>query len=132
MKTKKKAQLFALAHDGFFDGDNSFYFPSYPIPYVDGMTLNDVKKGHLKLHEDEMRRDGASQGSIKAELECIKEDTIGLIKGAVVVDGKTIKAMSAIWESEPGNDSAVYGCNRSAKRVAWTMRKRVIGKRMSG
>lgn len=131
MKTKsKKVKLFAFVHDGTCDGDNTFYFPSYPIPYEQGMTLDQLKEGHLKAHADQMRSFGQAEKEIEAELGVLKEEEISEIKGAVVVEEAAVKAMNAIWNSDPGNDSAVYSCNRAAKNVAWSMAKHVIGKGM--
>ena len=121
--------LFAILHDGTFHGDSAFYFPGETIPFEVGMTLEAVKAAYIKGHVERLKKDGIPDEDLKGEIECVMED-LADVKGAVVVNEKVVTAMEAIWESDPGNDSAVYACNRASKRVAWTLKESHLGEEM--
>ena len=121
--------LFAILHDGTFHGDSAIYFPGDHVPFEAGMTLEAVKAAFMKSKVDQMKKLGVLDEDVKAEVENILEG-FSDIRGAVIVSGKVIEAMDAIWESDPGNDSAVYACNRASKRVAWTLRESHLGEEM--
>jgi hypothetical protein len=125
-----KTKLFAFVHDGTFHGDSIFYFPTHPIPYEAGMSLSQIKDGHLTAVAKVAIDLGCSPEAVRDDVQTAREEHLVEIKGAVIVDEKVAKAMKAIWESEPGNDSAVYSCNRACKRVAWTLRRLTIGRGM--
>jgi hypothetical protein len=110
-KSKLKAKLYVVPHDGTFDGDSCFYCPVRTFPYKQGMTLDDIKKLYFKLvTKDEKKNPFYEEKEFWEEAQAIK--------GAWVLDEKGMRACNAIWDSDPGNDSAVYACNRAAKRVA--------------
>jgi len=46
-------KLFAMVHDGTFDGDSAFYCPGSEVPFIDGMTLEDVRKAYATKLRDE-------------------------------------------------------------------------------
>lgn len=127
-----QSKLFALIHDGYFDGDSEFYFPDNAVPYSAGMTIGQLKEAYIVVLRERLKGFGYHQQEIDAEVQDVRECVFENIKGAVVVDEKVIKALKAIWESDPGSDSGVYGCNRSAKRVAWCLKQSFIGKEMEG
>jgi hypothetical protein len=124
-----KQKLFAIFHDGTFDGDSAFYCPDDSMPYS-GENLRDLKK---KFHEKKLKEDWpelskADKESRDSAMQDIKEDWP--IDGAWIVDTKTIKAIQAIWdEVDPGNDSATYACNRAAKAVANALAIKKLGKK---
>lgn len=126
----EEPKLFAILHDGHFSGDSSFYFPSYAIAYEAGTSLDTLKQRHLDLIKKQEEEYKSSENEIREQLEywggVLKEEVVG----AVIVDERAIKAMNAIWEADPGSDSATYTCNRAAKRVAWELKVFTIGKGM--
>lgn len=124
----QKRKLFALLHDGTFDGDSTFYFPDNPIPYSGEKTLAPLKKAHRVVVKARLL--GLGYTPEGADLEIEDDHDLKAVRGAVVVTEDVIKAMSAVWESNPGNDSAVYSCNRAAKRIAWSLKRSFIGKEM--
>ncbi len=123
-------KLFALVHDGTFDGDSLFYFPSHPVPYKAGMPLEEIKEGHFKVVADTMRKYGSTEKEIAIDMIDYREDHIEDIKGAIIVPESAVKAMDAVWKADPCNDSATYGCNRAAKHVGWELKLFTIGKGM--
>lgn len=38
------SKLFAIVHDGTFDGDSSFHCPGEEVPYKEGQSWSEVKK----------------------------------------------------------------------------------------
>ena len=105
---KKLEKLFVIPYGADkFEGDSAFYCPEPYFNYKEGMTLEDVRKEWVEM---------TAQGCGKSEREGI-ELTSKDIVGAWVVDQKTINASGAVWNSDPGNDSAVYHCNSAAKEV---------------
>ena len=78
-------------------GDSSFYAPG-------GLTLraSDTFDTLLDRYATE------AQGDISDDEQPI---------GFWIIDQRTKKAADAVWEADPGCDSATYACNRSAKAI---------------
>ncbi len=112
-------KLTAILHDGTFDGDSAFYCPDHTgnDKYKKGTTLNQLSKKFWKIMVKEL----------VSEEEDVQKDYP--VKGAWIVDEKGMKVISVIWESDPGNDSATYACNRAAKRVAQIVAIKCLGKK---
>lgn len=95
-------KLFAIAHDTTFDGDSGFYCPDPVVEYHEGMVLEDIRVAFvLAAGNDDFARETAQE-----------------MKGAWIVSEQGLRACRAVWEADPGNDSATYACNRAAKHVA--------------
>jgi len=105
---KKSKKLFVIPYGADkFEGDSGFYCPEPYFNYKVGMTLEDVRQAWVKHTAN-----GCGKEEL-AEIEVQSKD----IKGAWVVDQKGINASGAVWNSDPGNDGAVYRCNKTAKHV---------------
>ncbi len=111
----KQPKLFAILHDGTTEGDNQFSFPSKPLRYKKGMSVDDLVKSYLANEEDKEYAN-----------EMMEE-----VAGAVIVTPQTIKKMEMIWDVfDPGCDSAVYKCNNACKRLALQEAVKHLGKKM--
>jgi len=106
----KKEKLFAIVHDGTFEGDSNYQCPGEKIPYKDGQTWNEIKEAFLKQR---MKDEGYDDVA-----EFIEEFGYDKIAGAWVVTEKQFEMIELVWESDPGCDSAVYTCNYTAKCMA--------------
>jgi len=143
---KKTEKLWFCLHDGYLDGDSSYHCPpEYKLPYKEGMTLNDmieaVKKEGIKVgeyHTEEQIRQCLKECKIDKEPDMESDGGMfnyivhGGVKGAWILDKKGLDACEEIWEDDPHNDSAVYACNRAAKRIANKLCVKHIGKRPKG
>ena len=116
----KKQQLFVIPYgtDGF-EGDSGFYCPEPYFKYDKIVNLDDVRQAWINH---------TAKGCGKEERAEIEEDAKD-IKGAWVVDMKGIRAAGAIWETDPGCDSAVYRCNSASKHVAEEVCLMHVGKK---
>ena len=114
-------KLYAIVHDGTFDGDSLYYCPNCQVPYTKGMTIDNIRQAYLKQIEE------AEKGNpfTYSHDEWVNETN--KIRGAWILDSRGLAACEAVWDSEPGNDSATYNCNTSAKHVADSMCIRIIG-----
>jgi hypothetical protein len=111
----KKAQgkLVAICYgDDGFAGDSAFNVPPPEdelIVYKEGMKFVDVKKAWL-AHWRAQFGPECTKEDLRLELEMYGEPA-----GAWIVSKPALDAASLVWESDPGNDSAVYNCNHIAK-----------------
>lgn len=118
-----KTKLWAILHDGTFDGDSAFFCPDDKIAYKDGETLRDIKKRFLDFKRKELK----ATVEDKDELAEIAEDYDA--KGAWIVDNNTIKLLESIWDAaDPCDDSGTYITNRIAKRMACILSVKKFGK----
>ena len=109
--TSKSKKLVAVVHDSTGDGDSAYYCPNSQVPYKKGMTLQDIRKTYFdKMMEKEINNPFFCEQSAR-------EDADG-ISGAWILDERGERACSAVWNSNHGNDSETYACNRAAKAVA--------------
>lgn len=126
-----KKKLYAVFHDGTFDGDNAFYAPNGPeVPSAD-VTIAQIKKLHLEQERARMEKEaGNTEEDVQQSLKEIKTEDHPKVKGVWIIDERTKKAAEAIWDViDPGNDSSTYACNRAAKAVVDAQAIKRIGKR---
>lgn len=117
-------ELVALMHDGTFEGDSGFNVPGSEIPYKEGDTLKELtRRFYNKLAKEDGYEEDSEEG-----IEYAKEMT-GAVKGAWIVTKDQLDTISLVWESDPGNDSAVYMCNHTAKKMAHHLCVKHLGKK---
>lgn len=109
-------KLFAVVNDGTFDGDSAYYCPGNQIPYRQGMSLKQVVEIYRKMLE------AGDPGDPE-----FNEELVDGVTGAWVVDAKSLKILEIVWDSNPGNDSAVYNCNYIAKCIAARLAIKTLG-----
>jgi len=125
----KKTKLYAIFHDGSFDGDSGIYCPDDRLPY-NGENMRDLRKKFYekKLKEDWPNLARADKESRNAAMQDIKDQW--MIDGAWVVDANAVKAIQAIWDGiQPWGDHSSYICNRAAKVVANALAIKKLGKK---
>lgn len=124
-----KNKLFAIFHDGTFDGDNAFFCPDNRIPYH-GETMKALR---YKFHEMMLKEDWPELAKADDESRAVAEQQVRdewPIEGAWIVDQKTINVAQAIWDAiEPGGDHTTYACNRAAKAVVSQLAIKRLGKK---
>lgn len=124
-----KNKLFAIFHDGTFDGDSAFYCPDDRIPYH-GETMKELRK---QFHEKKLKEDWPELAKAVGESRKTAEEEVREtwpIEGAWIVDQKTINVAQAIWdEVDPHGDSTSYACNRAAKAVVNHLAIKRLGKK---
>jgi len=111
-KVNKNKELLAIVHDGTFEGDSNYYCPGSEVPYKNGQTWNEIKEAFLK---QKMKDDGWDSDDMAGFIEEFGYDKIA---GAWIVTKAQFEMIELVWESDPGNDSAVYACNYTAKCMA--------------
>jgi hypothetical protein len=95
----------AVFHDGTLDGDNAFYAPNDYVEYNGESFAALVDKFYAKkLEEDE-------------GLSCEEMKDMWDPKGAWIITVEQRDLINFVWESDPGNDGAVYMCNHIAKSM---------------
>jgi hypothetical protein len=126
-----KPKLFAIVHDGSFDGDNTFYCPDDRVEFKEGQNIRDIRQAY---HEKRVKADVGDQTLTPEEVrevtDMVNEDYTSQIKGAWIVDEDGLKAIEGLYEHiTPGNDSACYALNRAAKSLAHSLALRYPGRK---
>lgn len=109
------SKLFAIVHDGTFEGDSNYHCPREEVPYKEGQSWDEIKEAFL---QQEMKKWGGNINDAAELAEFIEEFGYQDITGAWVITEKQLEIISLVWESDPGCDSAVYRCNYIAKCIA--------------
>ena len=134
---------YAICHDGKLEGDNAFD-PLMLIPVADEfldscLSINEVGTvealGNVWL--ETMVRSYECEMSDFNTMSADDLEGYGLtdlmdeskqIKGVWIVDDKTVDLMKYVAKAiDPGNDSAVYACQRALKAIAQHTSIRNIG-----
>ena len=129
----KEPKLFAIVHDGTFDGDSGFWVDSDRIKYKEGQGIRDVRAAY---HAHRIKLDVESQKDLSPEVmrdacDEINETYTSQIKGAWIVDEDGLKVINAVLDAHgpPGGDHAAYRMNRSAKALANALAIKRLGKK---
>ena len=126
-------KLYAIVHDGSFDGDNTFCCPSDRVEFTEGQTLQEVQQAyHIKrLAEEVEDPKKISPEKLREISDCLKEDYTDEIKGAWIITAEGLKIIEGMHDVAGGigNDSACYMLNRAAKGVASMLATKTLGPR---
>lgn len=101
-----KTKLYILAHDGTFEGDSGFHvYSDEAIPYVEGMTIEDLRKAFAEKQE-------AKYGE-----GWIDDDMISSVKGGWILTEAALKKLDKFQDKlhNAGNDSGDYAWNATCK-----------------
>ena len=114
---KKKDKLWAILHDGTFQGDSGFSCPGSCVEYKKGQTLKQLSQ----IYWDYLvKTDGYCEEDIKEDFP---------IKGAWILTNEHKNIVELVWECDPRGDSVVYQCNHTAKKMAANLAIKHLGKR---
>lgn len=119
------SKLFAIVHDGTFDGDSSFHCPGEEVPYKEGQSWSEVKKTFL---QQRMKEWGGNINDAAEFAEFIEEFGYENAAGAWIVTENQLETIRLVWESYPNRDSETYMCNQIAKLIANKICTKHIGK----
>jgi hypothetical protein len=111
-KETKNEPLVAIVHNGTFEGDSNYHVPGTEIEYIEGMSWEKVAETYLKKR---MEEENCQDMDVS---EFIEEFGYEDMCGAWILTKDQLELISLVWESDPGNDSAVYRCNYTAKCMA--------------
>jgi len=127
-----KPKLFAIVHDGTFDGNSVFYCPDNKVEYKKGLTILDVKKDFLHKMVIDEGGDPLANGELTpAEVVLIGDQVTDTyqVEGAWIVDEDGLKILEKIWDAMgPGAD---LDANHCTKVIAHMLAIKTLGKKPS-
>lgn len=122
-------KLIAILHDGYFDGDSSFYVATKTecnVLKYKNETFEQLRIKYIKrvLKAEKVTLDINDKAALQEFFDNYGYDDP---KGAWIIDEKGVELLDVVTDVDCGSDGATYQANRTAKRVAQHIAVQCLG-----